>query len=153
VDRGGVTVPSDHESHLARQVARLGPGVHRWTGPELGGTIAAALAAQGRRAVTVVAPSTKAGVIAALADAYRFPAGTGRNWDALADLLADHAGGTVLVLDGRALATASAAKASDDWDVLLAILRDTAAWFASSEAPFAAIVLGVPGDQDSEGHG
>jgi hypothetical protein len=148
-----VTVAPDHESHLARQLARLGPGLHHWTGSELAGTIAAALTAQGRRTITVVAPATKAGVIAALATAYRFPAGTGRNWDALADLLADHAGGTVLVLDGRVFAAASATTASDDWDVLLAILRDTAAWFASSETPFAAIVIGEPGDQDSEGHG
>ena len=126
-------------SSLHRRLASLTPGVHAWDGPELPGTIAAALNALGRRSVLVAAPSTKAGVIDALAAAYRFPAGTGRNWDALTDLLADHAGDSVLVIDVAALV----AHAPHEWEVLHSILVDTSAWFAGSRTPFCAIVLGA----------
>lgn len=127
---------------LHRRLARVGPGLYRWSGPELAGTIVAALVSQGRRAVLVAATASKAEVIDALAAAYRFPPGTGRNWDALADLLADHASGTVLVLDASALATA----ASSDWDTLRSVLADTAAWFAPSPDGFSVIVLGAGDD-------
>ncbi|HRN62492.1 MAG TPA: barstar family protein [Luteimonas sp.] len=83
-----------------------------------------------------------------MAMALDFPEGSGRNWDALADLLRD-----LSWLDaphGHALLLGTAQDlreaAPDDFDILLSILQDAAEFHAEGEVPFWAFI-GLPEDE------
>lgn len=106
--------PPTGEPTQARLTGRAGraPGIYRWTSDVLAETAAAALRARGRAVWVVHAEVawSKTLFLDACAQGLALPSWFGRNWDALADALADLAvptsGGVVLLSGMGALATA-----------------------------------------------
>ncbi len=72
-----------------------------------------------------------------------FPAGWGRNWDALSDALRDlswlPAPGYALLFDGTAQLHAAL---PHETDVLLGILQEASQWWAEADVPFWAFLAG-----------
>ena len=68
---------------------RLRPGVRAVRGPRAAAEVARDARERGMHPHVARAAGSKAELLDAVADALAFPAWTGRNWDALADALAD----------------------------------------------------------------
>lgn len=106
-----------------------------------------ALCAAGRAAglhcvrIDLGACRDKVALLERLADALRFPAWFGHNWDALADCLGDlswlpHGGHLLVLEDCRRFARA----APDDYETLLEIFADTASAWRARAVPFRAFI-------------
>lgn len=84
--------------------------------------------------------------------ALAFPVGSGRNWDALSDLLRDL--GWIEAPGGHALLFVDAADLREaspgDYETLLSILREAAASWAGTDTPFWAFI-GLPDDEFVDG--
>lgn len=124
----------------------LGPGVHRLEPPSDPDELAEALAGHGWVALVVdlADVADKATLLDRFAAGGRFPDWSGRNWDALADLLGDlswlgPADGYALLLDGwDAFASADPA----DAEVLESILGGASSAWSDRGTPFVALVSG-----------
>jgi RNAse (barnase) inhibitor barstar len=93
----------------------------------------------------------KAAVLERFAHALSFPDWTGRNWDALADALADlswldDAPGRVLVLEGSQDFRAAA---QADYDTLVVLLDDAAASWREIDLPFWSFLCEHPAGDDA----
>lgn len=90
---------------------------------------------------------SKADLLAACAEAMRFPVTFGRNWDALEDSLRDLSWapahrGYLLLYDG---AGRLAAAAPEDFAVAVDVFRSAAAHWRQSETPLAVLLRGLKG--------
>ena len=89
------------------------------------------------RRIDLLGCTNKATLLLRFAVALDFPAGSGRNWDALSDSLRDlswlPAPGYTLLLDG---ASGLHRAEGEDFDTLLSILDEARASWADSDVPF-----------------
>ena len=114
-------------------------GVFFVTDDDLGGLAAAARDAGLRpQRIDLHGCATKATLLLRFATALDFPAGSGRNWDALSDSLRDLSwlpagAGHVLLLEG---ASGLHRSEGEDFDTLLSILDEARAFWAGHELPF-----------------
>jgi RNAse (barnase) inhibitor barstar len=136
-----------HAEHLARRLGSLAPGVYRWSGRDSAEQLAAALASLGGDVAVIDVGTTAPSVFESFARALAFPDGSGRNWDALYDLLSDYAAGRTLIVEASALTAAD----PQAWAILRTILQDTATWFnvtvpEANRQPFLALVY-ADGDE------
>ena len=140
-----------HAEWLQQQIAALPPGVYRWAGDDGVDALVEASSSTRRTTIAVNAGAHKSELFDAFANAYGFPSDSGRNWDALYDLLSDFAAGSTLVLDVRELFRAS----PHSWQKLRDILVDTSDWFndpmsayrqqlGDEAGAFTALVVGAP---------
>lgn len=131
---------------LARAIEKGRSGVYRADPERLDGLQDLARAAGlALHRVEVSEAQNKPALLAALATELRFPAWVGDNWDALQDALCDlswlpGSRGIVLVLDGTEVLRGTTPA---ELDVLIDVLRSTAAFWESVNRPFLALVTGA----------
>ncbi len=140
--------PSGAVSPWARRVHALlsgqrEPGVYRLVtsaGPEQ--VVNAARAAGWSTWTVTTVPTTKAELLAALAQTMTFPDWFGGNWDALGDCLTDittdAAGGLLVWADAESMAEAS----PTDWTVARSVLERAVAYHREHGWSFAVVCLG-----------
>lgn len=130
---------------LARTIEKGRSGVYRADPERLGrlGDLAQASGLALHR-VDLSAAQDKPAILSALSTELRFPAWVGANWDALQDALCDLSWlpgirGIVLVLDGT---EGLRGKTPGELDMLVDVLSSTAAYWASVDRIFLAMVTG-----------
>ncbi|MCI0686635.1 MAG: barstar family protein [Sporichthyaceae bacterium] len=131
-------------------VGRREPGVYRWESHLPAGDVAHAVAHAGWRAFVLDGRTVTeaADLHTAIAAACQLPDWYGRNWDALADCLADlswaPARGWILLYEGWGML---ARTDPDAWQAVRGVLLDTCRYWRGSTTPFAVLLRG-PGPTD-----
>lgn len=127
-------------------VGRRDPGVYRWSSHLPAADVEHAVAHAGWRAFTLDGRSVTdaEGFHNAVARACELPSWYGRNWDALADCLADlswaPARGRVLLYEGWGMLARTDPQA---WQAVRGVLFDTCTYWHEAGTPFAVLLRGA----------
>lgn len=124
----------------------LAPGLYQLKSRYRSALILAEVAAHGWQPIHLAGQSVidKPSFLRACAEAMRFPAYFGNNWDALADMLGDlswlPAQGYVLLYDH---ADTFARHSPAEWEIAQTILAETAAYWGARGTPFYVLFRGM----------